>query len=138
MMETRMVTMVVERVRAKERATHRTNGRQILVRKLAMPLSAAELWLGGVVFKLDSIAQHYKVQRPDHVCWPVLLTKKKGDEALAICPDHANHGDLKAVVHKRPSGFDLDYIYKHFTRGATPEENKKANWTPPNKKSKKP
>jgi len=106
--------------------------------KLAMPLSAAELWLGGVVFKLDYIAQHYKVQRPDHVCWPALLTEKKGDEALAICPDHTNHGDLKAVVHKRPSGFDLDYIYKHFTRGATPEENKKANWTPPNKKSKKP
>lgn len=89
-----------------------------------------------MVFKLDQIAQHYKVTRPDHVCWPVLLSKKKGEAALEVCPDHANHGDLSQAVHKRPANFNLDYIYKHFTRAATASENKDANWDPPKKKKK--
>ena len=104
--------------------------------KLAMPISATEIWVGGVVFKLDKIAQHYKMPHPDQVCWPVLLTKKQGDAALEICPDHAAHGDLKQAVHKRPANFNLDHIYKHFTRGATAAENKAAGWEKPPKKSK--
>ena len=79
--------------------------------KLAMSLSATELWLGGVVFHLDKIAQHYKMPNPDQLCWPVLLTKKKGDAALEACPDHATHGDIKQVCHKRPNSFDLAHIY---------------------------
>lgn len=101
---------------------------------LAVSLSTSEMWIAGVVFKLDQIAQHYKMARPDHVCWPVLLSKKKGPAALEICPDHATHGDLNQAVHKRPSNFNLDYVYKHFTRAATASENKNANWEPPKKK----
>ena len=104
--------------------------------KLAQSLSPTELWLGGVVFKLDQIAQHYKMSNPHHLCWPVLLTKKKGDAALELCPDHATHGDLKQAVHKRPQNFDLDYIYKNFTRAATAAENKNADWEKPGKKRK--
>ena len=104
--------------------------------KLAMSISTSELWLGGVVFKLPDIAQHFKVPNPDHVCWPVLLSKKKGDEALEICPDHSTHGNIKQAVHTRPANFDLSYIYKHFTRAATAGENKKAGWDKPNGKKK--
>ena len=67
---------------------------------------------------------------------PVLLSKKKGADALTMCPDHAAHGDMSCAVHKRPSGFDLNYIYKNFTRAPTADENKKADWKPPSKKKK--
>ena len=101
---------------------------------LANTLSTSELWLAGVVVKIDQVAKHYKMAQPDHMCWPVLLSKKKGDAALEICPNHATHGDLKQAVHKRPANFNLDYIYKNFTRAATADENKKADWQPPKKK----
>ena len=99
-----------------------------------MTISPAELWISGVVFKTKEIADRYKITGDK--CWPVLLTKKKGDEALSICPNHAAHGDLKQAVHKRPANFDLDHIYKKCTRAATPDENKKADWKAPSKKSK--
>ena len=67
----------------------------------------------------------------------MILSKKKGDATLEICPDHANHGDLKQAVHARPNSFDLDYIYKNFTRAATTQENKFANWEKPTRKKKK-
>ena len=102
--------------------------------KLAMPISASELWLGGVVFDIKKIAEHYKITDPK--CWPVLLTKKKGNDALSICPDHGAHGDLKQAIHQRPGNLQLNYIYKHFTRAATSDENKKAKWDPPSKRSK--
>ena len=81
-----------------------------------------------MVFKKDKITSHFKVANADHLCWPVILSKKKGDAALELCPDHATHGDMKQPVHKRPNNFDLDYIYKNFTRAATAAENKKAGW----------
>ena len=102
--------------------------------KLAMPISPTELWISGVVFKTKEISDHYKIT--DDKCWPVLLTKKMGEEALSICPNHASHGDLKQAIHRRPNNFDLDHIYKKFTRAATADENKKADWKTPSKKNK--
>jgi hypothetical protein len=87
-----------------------------------------------VVFKTKEISDHYKIT--DDKCWPVLLTKKMGEEALSICPNHAAHGDLKQAIHRRPNNFDLDHIYKKFTRAATTDENKKADWKTPSKKNK--
>jgi hypothetical protein len=94
-----------------------------------MPISPTEHWLAGVVFKTDKICSHYNIKTGDHLCWPVLLTQKKGEAALEICPDSANHGDLKQPCHKRPAKFDLKHIYDNFTRAATPAENKKAGWS---------
>ena len=59
-----------------------------------------------------------------------MLSKKKGDAALTLCPEHATHGGLKAKVHVRPSNFNLDYIYKNFTRKPTDDENAAAGWVP--------
>ena len=96
---------------------------------LAVPLSSSELWIAGVVVKTEQAALHYKMTKPEDMCWPVLLTKKKGEAALELCPDHAKHGGLNAACHKRPKNFDLEYIYKHFTRAATSAENKAQDWT---------
>ena len=79
--------------------------------------------------KTEQAALHYKMTKPEDMCWPVLLTKKKGEAALELCPDHAKHGGLNAACHKRPKNFDLEYIYKHFTRAATSAENKAQDWT---------
>ena len=73
----------------------------------------------GTVFKVEDIAKHYKMNPPDQYCWPVLLSKKKGAAALSLCPEHGSHGGLKGKMHARPNNFDLDYIYKHFTRKPT-------------------
>jgi hypothetical protein len=42
---------------------------------------------------------------------------------------------MKARMHTRPKGFDLDHVYKNFTRKPTDAENKQASWVP-RKKSK--
>ena len=67
---------------------------------------------------------------PDQYCWPVLLSKKKGAAALTLCPEHGTHGSIKSKMHTRPSSFDLDYVYKHFTRKPTSDENAAAGWVP--------
>ena len=95
---------------------------------LAYPINANELWFSGVVFKTDEIAKHYKITNPTKLCWPVILSKKKGDDALEVCPSYKTHGALTAAPHVRPKSFDLDYIYKNFTRAPTKPENDKANW----------
>ena len=58
----------------------------------------------------------------------VLLSKKKGTEALQLCPNPRAHGDMAASCHRRPQSFDLNYIYKHFTRKPTSEELKSVGW----------
>ena len=96
-------------------------------------ISPTEFFHCGVVFKSNEIIDKYKLNK--NCCLAVLLSKKKGADALMSCPDPAKHGDINAAVHKRPANFDLEYIYKHHTRKATTAELKKANWSP-RKKSK--
>ena len=100
---------------------------------MAYEISPTELFHTGVVFKSKEITDKYGLD-PD-ACLPVLLTKKSGDAALQLCPEHGTHGGMNAKCHKRPKGFDLNFIYKNFTRKAKPEELKVANWSP-RKKSK--
>lgn len=100
---------------------------------MAYVISPAELFHSGVVFKSDEIRSKYNLDPT--ACLPVLLTKKTGDDALQLCPEHATHGDMTAKCHKRPKGFDLNHIYKNFTRKASSAELKVANWSP-RKKSK--
>ena len=96
-------------------------------------VSPTEFFHCGVVFKSNEIIDKYKLNKK--CCLAVLLSKKKGADALQSCPDPSTHGDINAAVHKRPANFDLDYIYKHHTRKATAAELKQANWSP-RKKSK--
>ena len=98
-------------------------------------ISPQEVFSCGTVFKIQDIAKHYKMGSADQYCWPVLLSKKKGDAALSLCPEHSTHGDIKAKMHARPSNFSLDHVYKQFTRKPTKDENATAGWVP-NKKGK--
>ena len=98
-------------------------------------ISPQELFSCGTVFKIQDIAKHYKMGAANQYCWPVLLSKKKGDAALSLCPEHTAHGNIKAKMHVRPSNFNLDQIYKQFTRKPTTDENATAGWVP-NKKGK--
>jgi hypothetical protein len=94
----------------------------------AYVISDTEFFHTGSVFKIKEIADKYKLK--PGACFAVLLSKKKGDEALQLCPEHASHGGMSAACHKRPANFNLDTIYKQFTRRPTPDELKAANWAP--------
>ena len=89
-------------------------------------ISDTEFFHSGVVFFTDKIKAKYKKD----MCLAVCLSKKKGDAALELCPDFAAHGDMNKACHQRPKGFDLNYIYQHFTRKATKDELAAANWSP--------
>jgi hypothetical protein len=104
---------------------------------LGKRLTPSELFFSGVVFNTDNIASHYSMANKDHTCWPVLLSKKSGNAALEVCPDHKAHGNMKQACHKRPAKFDIDYIYKHFARAPTADEKKQANWNQAKGKGKK-
>ena len=97
-------------------------------------ISPTELFYCGVVLKTDEIAQYAKNA---DLCWPVVMSKKKGGEALELCPDFKAHGGMKAACHIRPKNFDIDHMYKNFTRAPTPDEYKAAGWGGPNKRGKK-
>ena len=99
-------------------------------------IDSSHLWLCGMVFNVKDIAAHYKVVKPQDLCWPVLLTKKAGDDALQLCPESSGHGGLTSKAHKRPANFDLTYIYKNHTRKPSDAENAHAGWVPA-KRSKK-
>ena len=49
-------------------------------------ISPQELFSCGTVFKIQDIAKHYKMGAANQYCWPVILSKKKGDAALSLCP----------------------------------------------------
>ena len=97
----------------------------------ALALSDTELFHSGMVFLSEDIRKEYKLK--DDACLPVLLSKKKGDAALEICPDADNHGGMNQACHKRPSNFNLEKIYKDHSRKPTAKELKFANWAPGSK-----
>ena len=78
---------------------------------------------GGHIDKVEALCPAVKDR-----CLPVILSKKKGKDALELCPDAANHGGLDGECHKRPAGLDLDKIFNTCTRKATADELKAANW----------
>ena len=57
------------------------------------------------------------------LCWPVLVSNKPLNKAIAFCkdPTHADHkGGIHAKAHRRPKGFNLAEIRKKF---ATPAKS---------------
>ena len=78
---------------------------------MAYEISPTELFHTGVVLKSKEIMDKYGLD--PGACLPVLLTKKSGDAALQLCPEHGTHGGMNAKCHKRPKGFDLNFIYKN-------------------------
>ena len=59
----------------------------------------------------------------------VLLSTKKGDDALTLCPHRQTHGGLNAKVHTAPSNFDREAIAKTFSTRASKAQLKQAGWS---------
>ena len=99
-------------------------------------LEGDKLFLAGRVYDAKAIAADFNFKLEDK-CLPVLLSSKKGAEALALCPDHEAHGGLTAACHKAPKGFDTYQIMKKYSQSATPAQLKAAGWSPGAKKTRK-
>ena len=56
-------------------------------------LKGAHLQLGKLVYDIPRIASYYGVAKDDK-CWPVILSTKPGDAALAVCPKHMLQGGV--------------------------------------------
>ena len=85
------------------------------------------LFIAGMTIDVGKFAKDNGVAVSDK-CWPVLLSKRDGKEALALCPDHAAHGNMGAVCHQRFKGFKLSEVYAKYGRKATNEESSAAGW----------
>ena len=90
-------------------------------------LDSTHLFIAGFVIDTEAAAKEYGVKMTDK-CWPVLLSKKEGTQALTLCPEHVKHGGLNKPCHQRPKGFNLDHVYNKFGRKATTEELAAAGW----------
>ena len=88
-------------------------------------LSPTALFYCGTVIKTDEVQAYCDVSG---LCLPVVLSKKKGDEALELCPNHQTHGGIKSKAHTRPKGLDIDHVFKNFTRKPTQAEYKATSW----------
>ena len=85
----------------------------------------------GRVLKSAEIRKKYKLKAD--ICLPVILSKKKGKDALELCTHPDKHGDMSAACHKRPGNFRIDQVYKDHSRKATSDELETANWAPAKK-----
>lgn len=89
-------------------------------------ISSQELFYCGTVIQVDKLEAYCAASKG--LCLPVVLSTKKGAEALELCPNPEKHGGLEAACHKRPSDLDISHVFKNLTRKATNAELKAANW----------
>ena len=85
------------------------------------------LFIAGMAIDVGQFAKDNKVAVSDK-CWPVLLSKREGKEALALCPDHGSHGNMGSACHQRFKGFKLSEVYAKYGRKATNAESSAAGW----------
>ena len=85
------------------------------------------LFIAGMCIEVGDLAKDKGIAVGDK-CWPVILSKREGKEALALCPDHAAHGNMGAPCHQRFKGFKLSEIYSKYGRKATNSESQAAGW----------
>lgn len=95
--------------------------------ELSKVLASGHLFLASRVCDLQAVADHLKVNKEDH-CWPVLFSNKKGEAALALCPEPNKHGGINSKWHKPPRGFDQAQLLKKFWSAASAEQQKEAGW----------
>ena len=86
-----------------------------------------KLRLGALIYDLEAIASHYKVDVKAK-CWPTLLSRKKGGHALVFCPAWGKdgHTSLTSEAHTKPQGWSLDHVEKNFTTKAPAKESSQA------------
>lgn len=94
---------------------------------LAKVLSSGHLFLAGKVCDVKAVASTLKVD-VDALCWPVLFSTKKGEDALALCPCPDAHGGINSKWHRPPKGFDRDKLVKKFWTAASGDQLREAGW----------
>ena len=94
---------------------------------LAVYLSPTTLFLGGKVYDLAAIAADFQVS-VNSKCWPVLLTSKPGDAALALCPHHSKreHANMRCDQHVPPPGWNTATVVSKHSTNATANQRKEA------------
>lgn len=100
---------------------------------LARVLSSGHLFIAARVCDVEAVAEHLKVEKEDH-CWPVLFSTKKGEAALALCPEPDKHGGINSKWHKPPKGFDQARLTKKFWSAASADQLREAGWRSAKKK----
>ena len=75
--------------------------------------------MGPLIYDVEAIAKEYKLTVAD-MCWPVLLTVKKGAESLCACAQWGKpgHTALTSSAHQKPKKWNVDTIEKKFTTKA--------------------
>jgi len=75
--------------------------------------------LGALVYDVAAVGEYYSLDAA--TCWPVLLSSKKGGEALCLCANWGEdgHTSLTSAAHQRPKAFNVVYIEKTFTTKST-------------------
>ena len=97
---------------------------------LTKRLSDKLLFIAGFTFDTHQIAKDFKVDH-NSKCWQVLLSKKAGPAALALCPQHTKHGDMTQAVHCPPPSWKLDEVHAKYGKRATKKQADEAGWVSP-------
>lgn len=100
---------------------------------LAKMLPSGHLFIAAKVCDVHAVAEHLKVKPEDH-CWPVLFSTKKGEAALALCPEPDKHGGVNSRWHKPPKNFDQARLLKKFWSAASADQLREAGWRSAKKK----
>ena len=94
---------------------------------LTKRLADQKLFIAGFVYDTKQIAKDFKLDHKSK-CWHVLLSKKTGPAALALCPQHTSHGDINADVHTPPAGWVLADVHAKYGIRATTAQAAEAKW----------
>ena len=75
--------------------------------------------LGATIYDVEAIAKLYSLDVAE-MCWPVLLTVKRGGHALCLCPqwEEPGHTSLTSKAHVRPKGWNITTIEKNHSAKA--------------------
>ena len=80
--------------------------------------------LGDKIYDTGAIADFYSLDK-DH-CFPVLLSTKKANHALALCAHwgEPGHTSLASEKHATPKNFDFAYVCRHLAKPAPKSTDK--------------
>ena len=88
------------------------------MQNVAKWVDSTHLRLGELIYDTAKIGEHYSLG-PNH-CYPVLLSTKKGGQALALCQHWGDpgHTSLTSAAHVIPKQFDYSHVCNHFATKA--------------------
>ena len=98
-----------------------------------MMTDANTLFIAGRQIDIGTCCKDANVDKSKY-CMPVLFSTKDGDELLKLCENPETHGGLDSSFHRPWKGFNRNALYKKYSKVATADQMKQANWTVLNKK----